>query len=64
MTPADADLALLETARRCDFYGCKLQQAKVNSFGILLVIPILQDIEGTDVALSVAHMGNIAQFFI
>ncbi|CAD5228392.1 unnamed protein product [Bursaphelenchus okinawaensis] len=43
MTPADADLALLETARRCDFYGIKLHQAK--------------DLEGTDIALSVAHMG-------
>lgn len=29
MSPADADLALLETARRCDFYGIKLYLAKV-----------------------------------
>jgi hypothetical protein len=29
MTPADADLALLETARRCDFYGIKLHAATV-----------------------------------
>lgn len=43
MSPGEADLALLETARRCDFYGIKLHQAK--------------DVEGTDVALSVAHMG-------
>lgn len=30
MTPADADLALLETARRCDFYGIKLHGATVS----------------------------------
>ncbi|KAI1724378.1 FERM adjacent (FA) domain-containing protein [Ditylenchus destructor] len=43
MSPADADLALLETARRCDFYGIKLHAAR--------------DIEGTEISLSVAHMG-------
>lgn len=43
MTPGEADLALLETARRCDFYGIKLHPAK--------------DIEGTEVNLAVAHMG-------
>uniref|UniRef100_A0A7E4UW05 Moesin/ezrin/radixin homolog 1 n=1 Tax=Panagrellus redivivus TaxID=6233 RepID=A0A7E4UW05_PANRE len=43
MTPGEADLALLEVARRCDFYGIKLH--------------IARDIEGTDVNLSVAHMG-------
>lgn len=30
MTPADADLALLETARRCDYYGIKLHSATVG----------------------------------
>ena len=43
MSPGEADLNLLEVARRCDFYGIKLHIAK--------------DIEGTDVNLSVAHMG-------
>lgn len=43
MSPGEADLALLETARRCDFYGIKLHPAK--------------DIEGTEVNLAVANMG-------
>ena len=28
MTPAQSDLALLEVARRCDFYGVKLHAAR------------------------------------
>uniref|UniRef100_A0A914H0I2 FERM domain-containing protein n=1 Tax=Globodera rostochiensis TaxID=31243 RepID=A0A914H0I2_GLORO len=43
MEPAEADFTLLETARRCDFYGLRLHPAR--------------DIEGTEVALAVAHMG-------
>ncbi|VDK27284.1 unnamed protein product [Gongylonema pulchrum] len=43
MSPGESDLALLETARRCDYYGVKLHGAK--------------DVEGTDVSLTVAHMG-------
>jgi hypothetical protein len=30
MTPGESDLALLETARRCDFYGIKFHLAKVS----------------------------------
>lgn len=30
MSSADADLLLLETAQKCDFYGIKLHVAKVN----------------------------------
>uniref|UniRef100_A0A0N5APR3 FERM domain-containing protein n=1 Tax=Syphacia muris TaxID=451379 RepID=A0A0N5APR3_9BILA len=43
MSPAESDLALLEIARRCEFYGVKLHEAK--------------DVEDTVVGLSVAHMG-------
>lgn len=42
-TPAEADLNLLETARRCELYGMKMHPAK--------------DIEGVPLNLSVAHMG-------
>jgi hypothetical protein len=42
-TPAEADLNLLETARRCELYGMKMHQAK--------------DIEGVALNLAVAHMG-------
>ncbi|XP_059620168.1 FERM, ARHGEF and pleckstrin domain-containing protein 2 isoform X2 [Phlebotomus argentipes] len=42
-SPAEADLNLLETARRCELYGMKMHQAK--------------DIEGVPLNLSVAHMG-------
>ena len=30
-TPAEADLNLLETARRCELYGMKMHPAKVGS---------------------------------
>ena len=30
--PAEADLNLLETARRCELYGTKMHPAKVNKF--------------------------------
>ncbi|VDK73089.1 unnamed protein product [Litomosoides sigmodontis] len=43
MTPGESDLTLLETARRCDYYGVKLHSAK--------------DMEGTEVSLTIAHMG-------
>ncbi|XP_042242881.1 FERM, ARHGEF and pleckstrin domain-containing protein 1-like isoform X7 [Homarus americanus] len=43
MTPAAADLNLLETARRCEFYGIKMHPAKDN--------------EGVPLNLAVAHMG-------
>uniref|UniRef100_A0A915PDA1 Moesin/ezrin/radixin homolog 1 n=1 Tax=Setaria digitata TaxID=48799 RepID=A0A915PDA1_9BILA len=43
MSPGESDLILLETARRCDYYGVKLHAAK--------------DVEGTDVSLTIAHMG-------
>lgn len=42
-TPAEADLNLLETARRCELYGMKMHTAK--------------DIEGVPLNLAVAHMG-------
>uniref|UniRef100_A0A8R1E1M6 FERM domain-containing protein n=1 Tax=Caenorhabditis japonica TaxID=281687 RepID=A0A8R1E1M6_CAEJA len=43
MTPGESDLAMLEVARRCDFYGVKLHGAK--------------DVDGNDAALSVMHLG-------
>uniref|UniRef100_A0A5S6QZZ4 Moesin/ezrin/radixin homolog 1 n=1 Tax=Trichuris muris TaxID=70415 RepID=A0A5S6QZZ4_TRIMR len=43
MMPAESDIALLETARRCEFYGVKFHQAK--------------DVEGTAVNLAVLHLG-------
>ncbi|KAL3990024.1 FERM C-terminal PH-like domain family protein [Acanthocheilonema viteae] len=43
MSPGESDLILLETARRCDYYGVKLHVAK--------------DVEGTEVSLTIAHMG-------
>ncbi|VDN07921.1 unnamed protein product [Thelazia callipaeda] len=43
MNPGESDLALLETARRCDYYGVKLHSAK--------------DVEGTEVCLTAAHLG-------
>lgn len=42
-TPAEADLNLLETARRCELYGIKMHQAK--------------DDEDVPLNLAVAHMG-------
>lgn len=42
-SPAEADLNLLETARRCELYGVKMHQAK--------------DHEGVTLNLAVAHMG-------
>lgn len=42
-TPAEADLNLLETARRCELYGMRMHPAK--------------DIEGVPLNLAVAHMG-------
>lgn len=42
-SPAQADLNLLETARRCELYGIKMQAAK--------------DHEGVPLNLAVAHMG-------
>ncbi|VDP12903.1 unnamed protein product [Soboliphyme baturini] len=43
MMPSDSDIALLETARRCEFYGVRFHLAK--------------DIEGTPVSLTVLHLG-------
>ncbi|KAK6766783.1 hypothetical protein RB195_026202 [Necator americanus] len=43
MSPGESDFAMLEVARRCDFYGIKLHPAK--------------DIEGTDARLAVLHLG-------
>ncbi|XP_037950420.1 FERM, ARHGEF and pleckstrin domain-containing protein 1 isoform X2 [Teleopsis dalmanni] len=42
-SPAEADLNLLETARRCELYGMKMHPAK--------------DVEGVPLNLAVAHMG-------
>lgn len=42
-SPAEADLNLLETARRCELYGMKMHVAK--------------DVEGSPLNLAVAHMG-------
>ncbi|KAF0292339.1 FERM, ARHGEF and pleckstrin domain-containing protein 2 [Amphibalanus amphitrite] len=44
-TPAEADLNLLETARRCELYGMKMHPAK--------------DHEGVPLNLAVAHMGIV-----
>ncbi|XP_039296000.1 FERM, ARHGEF and pleckstrin domain-containing protein 1 [Nilaparvata lugens] len=44
-SPAEADLNLLETARRCELYGMKMHPAK--------------DHEGVPLNLSVAHMGIV-----
>ncbi|XP_057330953.1 uncharacterized protein LOC130671215 isoform X3 [Microplitis mediator] len=44
-SPAEADLNLLETARRCELYGMKMHQAK--------------DHEGVPLNLAVAHMGIV-----
>ncbi|XP_030767964.1 FERM, ARHGEF and pleckstrin domain-containing protein 2 isoform X2 [Sitophilus oryzae] len=44
-SPAEADLNLLETARRCELYGIKMHQAK--------------DHENVSLNLAVAHMGII-----
>ncbi|KJH40805.1 FERM protein [Dictyocaulus viviparus] len=43
LSPGESDLAMLEVARRCDFYGIKLHAAK--------------DIEGTEARLAVLHLG-------
>ncbi|CAI5455504.1 unnamed protein product [Caenorhabditis angaria] len=43
MSPGESDLAMLEVARRCDFYSVKLHVAK--------------DVDGNDAALSVMHLG-------
>ncbi|KAE9413003.1 hypothetical protein Angca_009418 [Angiostrongylus cantonensis] len=43
MSPGESDFAMLEVARRCDFYGIKLHPAK--------------DIEGTEARLAVLHLG-------
>ncbi|KAL1285360.1 ARHGEF and pleckstrin domain-containing protein,FERM [Trichinella pseudospiralis] len=43
MMPTESDIALLETARRCEFYGIKLHPAK--------------DAEGTVIGLTVMHNG-------
>lgn len=41
-SPAEADLNLLETARRCELYGTKMHPAKVNyTFKISLIFFIL-----------------------
>jgi len=44
-SPAEADLNLLETARRCELYGMKMHQVK--------------DHEGVPLNLAVAHMGIV-----
>ncbi|GMT31577.1 hypothetical protein PFISCL1PPCAC_22874, partial [Pristionchus fissidentatus] len=43
MSPGESDLALLEVARRCEFYGVKLHPAK--------------DVEGADASLAAFHGG-------
>uniref|UniRef100_A0A0N5BR16 Moesin/ezrin/radixin homolog 1 n=1 Tax=Strongyloides papillosus TaxID=174720 RepID=A0A0N5BR16_STREA len=43
MSPAECDLLIFETARKCEFFGVKLHPCR--------------DIEGTSVSLSVAHIG-------
>ncbi|KRZ13226.1 FERM, RhoGEF and pleckstrin domain-containing protein 1, partial [Trichinella zimbabwensis] len=60
MMPTESDIALLETARRCEFYGIKLHPAKVE-LKLLLMLPIdfffSQDAEGTVIGLTVMHNG-------
>lgn len=63
MSPAESDLALLETARRSEFYGVKFHGARVIAHVFLYVFDLggtvlcLQDIEGTPVSLAVLHLG-------
>jgi len=51
-TPAEADLHLLETARRTELYGLRLVQAKVKYYilniSLLLNIPYMQLIDYFD----------------
>lgn len=68
-SPAEADLNLLETARRCELYGIKMHPAKVkkkkkgaykHKICIKLIILFFrQDHEGVSLNLAVAHMGII-----
>lgn len=37
-SPAEADLNLLETARRCELYGMKMHPAKVNNIQTLVFL--------------------------
>ncbi|KRY52716.1 FERM, RhoGEF and pleckstrin domain-containing protein 1 [Trichinella britovi] len=59
MMPTESDIALLETARRCEFYGIKLHPAKVYLELLMLSIDFfyLQDAEGTVIGLTVMHNG-------
>ena len=36
-SPAEADLNLLETARRCELYGTKMHPAKVNDTHLIFL---------------------------
>lgn len=66
-SPAEADLNLLETARRCELYGIKMHPAKVRRrrsffsspqfFPVLRLNHPFQDPEGVPLNLAVAHMG-------
>lgn len=65
-SPAEADLNLLETARRCELYGMKMHPAKVSisEFSTRatrnrLIFLRLKDHEGVPLNLAVAHMGIV-----
>lgn len=74
-SPAEADLNLLETARRCELYGMKMHPAKVNKIKRFILWRIInfvyikylhififclyQDHENVPLNLAVAHMGIV-----
>lgn len=39
-SPAEADLNLLETARRCELYGIKMHPAKVRTFYVFIIVSL------------------------
>ena len=59
-SPMEADLNLLETARRCELYGTKMHNVKVrvprSGLG-LFIFCFSQDHEGVSLGLAVAHLG-------
>ena len=56
----EADLNLLETARRCELYGVKMHPVKVlnrKNKNFLFLFEIVKDHEGVALTLAVAHLG-------
>lgn len=44
-SPAEADLNLLETARRCELYGVKMHPAKVSLFYLMNHLPLVMNVD-------------------